>query len=457
MNSLRISLVVFAGLALFSCEDFLDVPPQGVLLEQDALQTPEDYEELLNSCYDVAANTYNGRLQNLFELLGDNLSAPNNNSDYNEVYNRNMLFFNSTIGGTYGEPYIIIYRSNTLIERISGSGLTPERQTSMSGEAHFLRGLAHFELVRGWAQPFGYTSDNSHAGIQLKTSSEPILGGRNSVAEVYNQIIADLLRAETELPDNNGVYATKSAAQAVLAKVYFQMNDYAKAAEYANKVINTGLYTLEDSTDRFLQNVVSSEAIFSTISRFEDQRSGTLSGNYRSDLSNANPTLRASLEFYNTYGLDTTDLRSRWIELRNPGQPNQYVAITKFNKDYFNIPVLHLTDIKLIRAESLGRLNQDLSTAIQDINDIRERAFGNNSRNLNSGVGAATVVEAARYERRIEMLGEGDRVQDLKRLGALGDITTIRNAPWNCPGMVLQFPIVEQTDLFELNETGGCN
>ncbi len=453
----RILFSLFAALALVSCEDFLDVPPQGVLLEDEALETAQDYEELLNSCYDVTANTYNGRLQNLFELLGDHLAAPNNNSDYNEVYNRDMLFFNSTIGSTYGEPYIIIYRANTLIERVPSSPLSDDRKTSVSGEAHFLRGMAHFELVRGWAQPFGFSPDNSHVGIQIKTSSEPVLGGRNTVAEVYSQVLSDLLRAEIELPDNNGSYATKSAAQALLAKVYFQMNDYAKAAEYANKVINSGLYALEDSTDRFLQNVVSSEAIFSTISRFEDQRSGTLAGNYRSDLSNANPTLRASLEFYNTYGLDTSDLRSRWIELRNAGQPNQYVAVTKFNKDYFNIPVLHLTDIKLIRAESLAILNQDLTTAIQDINDLRERAFGNSSRNLNSSVGAGTVLEAARYERRIEMLGEGDRVQDLKRLGASGQITEIRNSPWNCPGMVLQFPISEQTDLFELNETGGCN
>jgi len=453
----RIFLSLFAVWALTSCEDFLDVPPQGVLLEDEALQTAQDFEELLNSCYDVTANTYNGRLQNLFELLSDNLAAPNNNSDYNEVYNRDMLFFNSTIGGTYGEPYIIIYRANTLIERVSNSPLSAERQISVSGEAHFLRGMAHFDLVRGWAQPYGFTPDNSHPGIQIKISSEPVLGARNSVAEVYAQILSDLLRAETELPDNNGSYATKSAAQGLLAKVYFQMNDYAKAAEYADKVINSGLYVLEDSTDRFLQNVVSSEAIFSTISRFEDQRSGTLGGNYRSDLSNANPTLRASLEFYNTYGLDTADLRSRWIELRNAGQPNQYVAVTKFNKDYFNIPVLHLTDIKLIRAESLAILNQDLGTAIQDINDLRERAYGNSSRNLNSAVGAGTVLEAARYERRIEMLGEGDRVQDLKRLGALGQITEIRNAPWNCPGMILQFPVNERTDLFELNETGGCN
>ena len=54
------------------------------------------------------------------------------------------------------------------------------------------------------------------------------------------------------------------------------------------------------------------------------------------------------------------------------------------------------------------------------------------------------------------MIGEGDRVQSLKRRGAADENILIREAPWNCPGMILQFPISEQTDIFPLNQTGGC-
>jgi hypothetical protein len=112
--------------------------------------------------------------------------------------------------------------------------------------------------------------------------------------------------------------------------------------------------------------------------------------------------------------------------------------------------------MKLIRAEALAALGSDLATAIQDVNDIRERAYGGPQKNLAGSAGASAILTAVRFERRIEMLGEGNRVQQLKRRGANGESITIRNAPWNCPGMVLQFPVSELTDIFPLNETGGC-
>jgi hypothetical protein len=33
----------------------------------------------------------------------------------------------------------------------------------------------------------------------------------------------------------------------------------------------------------------------------------------------------------------------------------------------------------------------------------------------------------------------------------------VRGHEWNCPGFMLQFPITEQTSIFEINPTGGCN
>jgi hypothetical protein len=56
---------------------------------------------------------------------------------------------------------------------------------------------------------------------------------------------------------------------------------------------------------------------------------------------------------------------------------------------------------------------------------------------------------------------EGIRTQDLKRIGALEDPTgsgfvTIRNSKWNCPGLALQFPVNENTSIFEFNPEGGC-
>jgi hypothetical protein len=119
--------------------------------------------------------------------------------------------------------------------------------------------------------------------------------------------------------------------------------------------------------------------------------------------------------------------------------------------------ILHLTDVLLLRAECLALLNQNLTTAIADVNAIRERAYGNSSANLPAGTSAQALLDAIHKERRIEMFGEGDRTQQLKRRGAFEEPNLlIRDVNWNCDGMILQFPAVERTELFAVNPQGGC-
>jgi len=86
-----------------------------------------------------------------------------------------------------------------------------------------------------------------------------------------------------------------------------------------------------------------------------------------------------------------------------------------------------------------------------------DRAYGQGVVNLPAQANANDILTAVRYERRLEFFAEGDRIQQLKRLGAEGENIVIRNAPWNCPGMILQFPISEQTSGFIMNQEGGCN
>jgi hypothetical protein len=132
--------------------------------------------------------------------------------------------------------------------------------------------------------------------------------------------------------------------------------------------------------------------------------------------------------------------------------------INRFNeKEYFNIPLAHLTLMHLIRAESLGELNQSLSVAIEDLNAIRARAYGVGNNELPVGVTNGEIIEAARVEFRKETACEGMWVDQLLRRGASGEAITIRGAPWDCPGMFLQFSNSETTvQGFELNEEGGC-
>lgn len=152
-----------------------------------ALNTPENLIGLLNATYDVFANTMNGSVQNLNELLCDNLSAPPTDAGslYFTIYNRGTFSFR-TAGGVLTDLYRIIYRSNLLIENVDR--FESLDKTRMIAEAKFLRGWAHWEIAKLWAQPYGFTPDNSHFGIAIKNSSSYSVELRAKLSEVYTFI-----------------------------------------------------------------------------------------------------------------------------------------------------------------------------------------------------------------------------------------------------------------------------
>lgn len=442
-----------------SCTDFLDVQPDGVLLEGEAIQSQEDIERVLNSIYDVTANVYNGRLQAFGTMLGDNMNRPRTSTFMQEIYGRNTNIFNSDVSAVYLDAYRAVYRANWLLENIDLVTVEATRRQEILDEARYLRALMHFEMVRYFGQPYGYTSDNSHLGVVIKTKTARELIPRNTVGEVYEFILSELKDVAKRLPTANGIYATKYAAQGSLAEVYFQMNNFSSAAAYADSVITNGNYTMLNGFNRF-EAGMNPEVVFGgrSFASTNDNRGGSFNGFYRWDNQpNPNPEFTMSSDFYNLVSSNAGDLRdSVWMTVLNENLPNQIIVQNKFNFDFIDVPVVHLTKLKLIRAESLAMTGNNLSTAIDDINDIRTRAYGGTDYNLTGSETVSEILSAVRLERRIELMCEGDRGQELKRLGVLGEINTIRGANWDCPGQVLQFPSVERSDVFVMNEEGGC-
>lgn len=113
-NIFFLILIIVSMFTYSSCDKMLDFEPEGEVLAAEAIQNASDVQAVLNSCYDVLANSFNGRYQNLGELLSDNLARPQVNDDFLEIWNRDVNFFNGTVGGFFGEPYIAIYRVNML-------------------------------------------------------------------------------------------------------------------------------------------------------------------------------------------------------------------------------------------------------------------------------------------------------------------------------------------------------
>jgi len=436
-----------------SCEDMIETPPPNEILVDDAIKSEDDLQQLLNGSYHEMANTFGGFYQTLAELMSDNVALPNNN-DYREVYNHNVLFFNGTSGAFYSQLYRGIFRANFVETHIDdATDLTEESRDRILGEVSFIRALGHFTAVRMYAQPYGYTTDNSHDGIAVTTKVGTTPQKRESVKVAYDAIITDLENAINKLPEENNGYATSWAAKALMAQVAFQMGDYSTAGDMANEVINSGLFTLADTVNVFDASA-SSEHIYSIISYgVNDQRSGSYTGNFAA----AVPVIQMDKALYASFTNVDNDKRLQMLEVVNKGAQNEFIKTTQFNAPYFNIPILHLTMMHLIRAESYAKQGIDLSVATQDVNDIRTRAYITPSL-LPSAATASQILDAVRAERKIELLFQGDRIHEVKRLGAIeGENLFIRGHEWNCKGMLLQFPITEKTEIFNINPTGGCD
>lgn len=446
--------IFLAGLFFPSCESLLKINPvdEGVILESDAIQTKDQLQQLLNAAYDVVNGFYGGRFQRTSELLGDNVVLRDGITDEMvNIYKRYTTGY-FTDNESYDQAYICILRSNLVLENIAQvSGMTADDAKRMAAEAKFLRGIAHFAVVRLFAQPYGYSANNSHPGVVIKTNSKVELLPRNTVAEVYQQIITDLTDAESNLPATNAnyVYATKWAAKAALAQVYFQMHDYEKAYTKATEVINSGAFTFVTNFDQYVAN--SSEAIFKLVSNeASGKRVGGDFGAYRSDGTNI-PNVRVAPEVYkNIIKANSGDKRIEgWYKVVNPGASNEYVAFTRFNAEFPTVPVFRLTEQKLLRAEAaMLKPTADKATAIQDVNDIRQRAYGNSSRNLLPTADNDVVLSAVRTERRLELMGEGYHLHDLKRRGSAGEDIIIRGVKWSYVGLVIQFGASEANELF---------
>ena len=463
------ALIIAGGIILFglySCEKLLEQKPptdgQNILPDK-AIETADDLQEVLTSAYDVLANTYNGGGQNLATLMSDNVERPFNQLDYTAVWLRNVSIFNGTVGDVFRNYYIAALRANTVIENADNvSGLSESKRTQIIAEARFIRALVHFDAVRGWARAYGYTDDNSHPGVAIRTGTQIVNAPRSSVSEVYSQVLSDLSFAKSNLPEVNDIFATKWAAIALEAEVRFQRHEYQNAYDLANRIITEGPFMMDTEINKYQHPQAGPEAIFYIFSVIRpdgtnvDNRNGVFRDNY---FNNGNPTLRIPVELFTLmrqYGPSGTTPRGDLVDSLDQDGNLSFVT-NMFNAQNFNIPVLSYTQMLLIRAESSAELGISLNQALQDVNAIRERAYGSNVGNLDGSASADEIVEAARLERRLEFPFNGQRYYDLVRIGAQGEDVEVRDAPWDCPGAILQFPSTERTDLFPLNPQGGCN
>lgn len=418
-----LAVVIFAG---FGCkESFLEVNPQQSVSNEEAIENIGDYESSVTGVYNwLTDSDYYGRYFILVpDVMSDDVkqnSQANRAKEYAEYVAFEEHFITQNMWETI---YAGIGAANAIINNPKPEipAAVEDDFDQLLGEAYALRGLMYFDLVRIYGQHYGFTADASHLGVPIvletDTFSEPT---RNTVAEVYAQVISDLTEGMNLMSNTtrNGNTSTLSAwaAKAILARVYLHMGDWANAQSMANDVIENGPYALVDSAGYIA--AWQSEAGYSSESIFE--LSMTETDNRGSD---------ALGGMYNETGYGDYLPSNDWYSMLPNGDVRQGLVVedTVLTGDFApfrlakypsntgenNTVVARLSEMYLIRAEAAAEQGgAGEATALQDLNTIRLRALPTATPFV--GAGAALLTEI-REERRRELAFEGHRLWDLMR------------------------------------------
>ncbi|WP_443945151.1 RagB/SusD family nutrient uptake outer membrane protein [Pedobacter sp. AW1-32] len=430
--------------AISSCKkDFLTAAPELSLSDANDYESPARIEALVNGLYTSAKNgaLYGGRYQIYNDIRAEEFinRTSNNVTGYN-VYQGTTTSTDTYVNNFWTQGYLTINRVNIFLKGLDAnqSVLTPALYANYSAEAKFIRALTYFGLVQIFAKP--YVSDaGASRGLPLRLTAEQSSANNelrsSSVAQIYAQILQDLNDAETGLPDTYGTAllrttrAHKNTAIALKTRVYLTMGNYAQVITEGNKIVpSVAPFTNTARTAHALQaNIASvfatpfttSESIFSF--PFADTNAPGTQNQFGYYYNVGN------LEFYlNQTGTGiyvdpiwpSTDARKSALTANYALSATNTVRIlSKYSAtspylDY--APMIRYSEVLLNVAEAEALAsggNLVRSRALLDA--VRKRSDASyNFGTLATGTElAATILK----ERRIELLGEGFRYNDLAR------------------------------------------
>lgn len=419
LKNILLLSVLGSLLLVQSCTKKLDLQPKQSVDASTALNTATDVEAAVIGAYSILAG---GALYGTNLLMLPDLQASEGYASWRGTFQgqrqvslKNMTRDNGEASRTWIAAYRAINMANIVLANINVVK-DADLKNQLEGEALFIRGIMHFELVRFYAKPWGATANNDHLGVVIKTKptyTEEAVDPRSSVKAVYDQVLADLTSAVAKLPDTrDGIRADKYVAHAFLARVYMQQSDYAKALQQANTVIQSGNYAMNSDLLEAFTKDITDEVIWE-IEQDVQNNAGTSNDGmatfYASLPGIGRADVRMDANFVNSY--DPADLRkAEWYYVGIGARPgNLYSA--KWTSFSQNLPIIRLAEMYLIRAECNLRLGTSVGASpASDLAQVR------NPGRVGLPVVASPILADVLQERIFELAFEGVRIHDIKRL-----------------------------------------
>jgi len=457
-NTILLSLAVLS-LVAFSCKKgFLEETPYTFISSQALYNTDADCEAAINGCYSNMAD-YGGFGAGYLTWMtvgsGGYYTTQGPNSDMNT-----LTFGASNLWLTNNSPWDAFYSAikvaNDIIVNVPLGNATDSVKTKIVGEAHLLRGMLYFNLVR----MFG--------GVPLRTApvtQDDINLPRSTKEQVYDLVIADLEKAKTMMttaPQRGR--PSRYAASALLGKVYLTMagNDqsspnWLKAKNELLIVVNSMAYKLERSYTKLFD--VTNENTVESIIEIQYTISGGPNGQFCNFFTPSQSTLtplatngpfgrnRVNKDIFDRHRTQyPTDPRvdANYVYGSYPrltgGSQSVYPANTggqgfPYIKKYIdpayvatysnkNFIYLRYADVLLMLAECENEINGP-AAAYQYVNQVLARARDKNGDGTViattpadwTGMTQTVFRDRIMRERRYELIGECHLYHDVRRRG----------------------------------------
>ncbi|PHN93041.1 hypothetical protein CSC80_13045 [Maribacter sp. 6B07] len=431
-----------------------NIPEIPELTEQDL-----DVDFLLNVSYNNLSSIFNADayLSYWGDTGTDILKAnPNFNGELVDLDAYSFNAQSTVINQVWAEHYIQIRGLNLGIDYLMDSSNVVSSEIDRKElEAHFkfLRSLLYFNLIKIYGNPL------------LSVTAEIDLSGPPNYPQnpstTYSQIEEDLLYAIENLPVlNSNDQANQWSARFLLAKVYmtmagFPLNEYGKYGSALEQLkILQGQYELMlDYNSVFNEENEASnrEILFKiTFDGGEDSKSsfndywgplGIASEDALLLVSGFENSFNSSMLFENpvSFPIEIEDNRFKnniatfsisGNNVVNEVDPKNWRPLKWYNGELpdadfestsFDYPVFRYADVLLLLAEAENEVNGPTPLAYAAINQVRERAFGNEN-NVPGNLNKDQFFDVIYLERKLELCFEGHRRDDLVRWNKLQEV-----------------------------------
>lgn len=477
MKSVKWLLVISLFFSAGACTD-LEVVPEDAFTEFEVFKDPQAYRSYLAKLYasfsltgqdgpagdsdisivtDEGFTSYIRAYWKAQELTTDEAVIAWTDAGIRDLHNHAWSSENQFVRVIYYRVALIVSIANDFLkqsspERLSANGISATDREIIEGyrhEARFLRALAYWHAL------------DLFRNIPLVTEISADFPVQADPFVLFEFIETELKEIEVLLPEprqNEYARADKAAVWTLLAKLYLNaesmigQDHYTECIEYCKKVIGSGYSLDPEYQSLFMKdNHLSNEIIFPFAQ--DGKNSQTWGGStflvqaaiggsmVDSDygVSGGWAGLRTTKAMLDKFPDLTGDIDKRaifytdgqTIEIDDIGEFTEGIAVPKYTNTNMDgepgsdpthvdtdIPLFRLADIYLMYAEAILRGGQggDLSEAMGYINDIRERAYGDESGNISmSDLDLPFILD----ERVRELYWEGHRRIDLIRYGLL--------------------------------------